>query len=153
MADAVERFRTAMELRGERFEITTMDHSTHTAAEAAAAVGCKVGAIVKSLVFLADGEPILVLVSGPNRVDTDSVGRQLGVEITKADASRVKAATGYSIGGVPPFGHPTPVRTIVDADLLGLSELWAAAGSAVAVFPVAPNRLVELSGGEVLRVS
>ena len=153
MADAVARFRTAMDMRGERFDITTMDQSTHTAAEAATAVGCDVGAIVKSLVFLADGEPILVLVSGPNRVNTDNVGRLLGAEISKADASRVKSATGYSIGGVPPFGHPTPVRTIIDQDLLELSELWAAAGSAVAVFPVTPERLVELSGGEVLRVS
>lgn len=153
MADPVQRFREAMIRQGAQFDIKTMDQSTHTAAEAAEAVGCGVGAIVKSLVFLADGTPILVLVSGPNRVDTALLGRQLGATISKADANQVKAATGYSIGGVPPFGHPTLVRTIVDADLLAQHELWAAAGSATAVFPILPTRLVELSAGEVMPVS
>ena len=86
--------------------------------EAAHAVGCEVGAIVKSLVFLADGEPLIALVSGPNRVDTALLGRELAAEVTMSDARKVKEATGYSIGGVPPFGHSSKLRTVIDADLL-----------------------------------
>jgi len=153
MAGALERFQTALAQCGAQFDIVTMSESTHTAAEAAAAAGCPVGAIVKSLVFLADDAPILVLVSGPNRVDTELLGRSLDATITKADARQVKAATGYSIGGVPPFCHPNPLRTIVDENLLEFEELWAAAGSATSVFGVAPSRLVELSAGEVMAVS
>jgi prolyl-tRNA editing enzyme YbaK/EbsC (Cys-tRNA(Pro) deacylase) len=153
MADAVQRFREASEILGFIPDVRTMEKSTHTAEEAAAAVGCEVGAIVKSLVFLADDEPLLVLVSGPNRVDTDALGRKLGAVIAKSDAKRVKEATGYSIGGVPPFGHPVTLRTVIDSDLLSHDQLWAAAGSATAVFPVSADSLVELTGGEVVSVS
>jgi prolyl-tRNA editing enzyme YbaK/EbsC (Cys-tRNA(Pro) deacylase) len=134
-------------------QVTEMDDSTHTAQEAADAVGAPVAAIVKSLVFLADGEPLLVLVSGPNRVDVDALGERLGVRLTKADADTVKAATGYSIGGVPPFGHPTPLRSVMDEDFMALDELWAAAGSAKAVFPISPQKLRELSHSSLVRVT
>jgi prolyl-tRNA editing enzyme YbaK/EbsC (Cys-tRNA(Pro) deacylase) len=134
-------------------QVTEMDDSTHTAQEAADAVGAPVAAIVKSLVFLADGEPLLVLVSGPNRVDVDALGERLGVRLTKADADTVKAATGYSIGGVPPFGHPTPLRSVMDEDFMALDELWAAAGSAKAVFPISPQKLRELSHSSLIRVT
>lgn len=153
MSDAVQRFREASAALGFHPDVKTMEKSTHTAQEAAEAVGCDVGAIVKSLVFLADEEALLVLVSGPNRVDTASLGAELGAVISKADADRVKRATGYSIGGVPPFGHPSRLRTVIDPDLLSHDELWAAAGSATAVFPVDPDALVELTAGEVVFVS
>ncbi len=134
-------------------EIREFEESTHTAAGAAAAIGCGVEAIVKSLVFLADDAPLLILASGPNRVDTDVVGRHLGLTIGKADARRVKQVTGYSIGGVPPLGFPEPIRTVVDETLLALPLLWAAAGSATAVFPVTPAELVRLSSAEVMPVA
>lgn len=153
MAKAVNRFLDVASELGFTPDVRVMAESTHTAEEAAAAVGCDVGAIVKSLVFLADDEPLLVLVSGPNRVDTVKLGKELGVDITKSDAKRVKEATGYSIGGVPPFGHTTTLRTVVDSDLLSYDELWAAAGSATAVFPIGPDALIELTRGEVAFVS
>lgn len=153
MSDAVERFLEAAAELGFTADVREMDNSTHTAADAAAAVGCSVGAIVKSLVFLADETPLLVLVSGQNRVDTVKLGETLEANITKADAKLVKEVTGYSIGGVPPFGHLTQLRTVVDADLLTHDEVWAAAGSSTAVFPVTPDDLVELTRGNVVFVS
>jgi prolyl-tRNA editing enzyme YbaK/EbsC (Cys-tRNA(Pro) deacylase) len=133
--------------------IREFPEGTHTAQDAANAIGCPVAAIVKSLVFTLDGEPILVLVSGANRVDTDALGARLGGALGKADARTVKQATGYSIGGVPPLAHATALRTVIDEDLLALETLWAAAGSATAVFPLTPDDLVGLSGGEVLSVT
>lgn len=138
---------------GLELEVREMSESTHTAQEAADAVGAPVGAIVKSLVFMADGEPLLVLASGPNRVNVQALGERLGVTLEKADADQVKASTGYSIGGVPPFGHPNPIRCVMDRDFLALDELWAAAGSAQAVFPISPERLQELSGAVVETVT
>ncbi len=153
MTDAVARFTEAANALGFPVEVRTMAQSTHTAVEAAAAVGCEVGAIVKSLVFVADGEPLIVLASGPNRVDTDVLGRLLGSRISMADAKSVKSATGYSIGGVPPFGHPERLRTVIDADLLRYELVWAAGGSATAVFGIEPDALIELTAGEVVPVS
>ena len=153
MADAVQRFRDGAAELGIDIDVRTMDQSTHTAAEAAAAVGCEVRAIVKSLLFLENDGPLLVLVSGPNRVDTARLGGRLGATITMANAKVVKAATGYSIGGVPPFGHPASLRTIIDPDLLDVAEVWAAAGSATAVFGIAPQKLVELTHAEVVAVN
>lgn len=129
-----------------------MPDSTHTAAEAAAAVGVEVGAIVKSLVFVADDdddarEPVLALVCGDNRADLDALAAVLNARIEKADAKTVKEATGYSIGGVPPLGHPAPVRTVIDRDLLRFDTVWSAAGSAYDVFPASPQQLVAWTGG------
>jgi len=149
----VARFLAAVEPLGLHPEIREFDESTHTAAEAAAAIGCDVAAIVKSLVFQADGAPLLVLASGPNRVDTAALGARLGAAIGKADADAVKAASGYSIGGVPPLGLVTPMRTVFDETLLTLPLVWAAAGSATAVFAIEPGELVRLSGAEVLPIS
>ena len=133
-------------------EVREMSETTHTAAEAAKAVGAPVEAIVKSLVFALDGEPLLILVSGPNRVDTGLVGEYVNGVLNKADAQMVKEASGYSIGGVPPFGHSTSLRCLMDEDLLALEMVWAAAGSARAVFPISPRRLAELSSAEIVRV-
>ena len=148
----VHRFLAAVASLGLSPEVREFDESTHTAAEAAAAIGCAVEAIVKSLVFDADGEPLLVLASGPNRVDTAALGARLGMVIGKADANRVKAASGYSIGGVPPLGLRAPMRTVCDETLLALPIVWAAAGSATAVFAIEPAELVRLSGATVLPI-
>lgn len=134
-----------------------MPDSTHTAAEAAAAVGVQVGAIVKSLVFVVvhdddTREPVLALVCGDNRADLDALAAVLGGRIEKADATTVKAATGYSIGGVPPLGHPAPMRTVIDRDLLRFDTVWSAAGSAYDVFPATPQQLVEWTGGELAAI-
>jgi prolyl-tRNA editing enzyme YbaK/EbsC (Cys-tRNA(Pro) deacylase) len=120
---------------------------TRTAQDAAAAIGCTVGQIVKSLVFLRDAEPILVLCSGANTVDAQRLG------LNKADANVVRRATGFAIGGVPPYGHPAPLETLVDEDLLGYDEIWAAAGTPRSVFPLTPDELVERTGGTIARVS
>jgi prolyl-tRNA editing enzyme YbaK/EbsC (Cys-tRNA(Pro) deacylase) len=131
-------------------EIVVLDDSARTAAEAAAAVGVEQGAIVKSLVFLAaggGGEPVLVLVAGDNRCDE----ALLGVE--RADAATVREVTGYAIGGVPPLGHPQPLRTIVDEQLGRFPTVWAAAGTPHAVFPIAYTELLRVTGGDVRAVS
>ena len=133
-------------------EVTEMPESTHTAVEAAQAVGVGVEAIVKSLVFLADGNPLLVLASGPNRVDVEALGQRLGLTLEKADADAVKTHTGYSIGGVPPFGHLSVIPTVMDEDFMALEVVWAAAGSSRAVFPLTPEKLLEYSQAKVVRV-
>ncbi|MFZ9101076.1 MAG: YbaK/EbsC family protein [Pontimonas sp.] len=133
-------------------DIREMSETTHTAVEAAAAVGTSVEAIVKSLVFALDGAPLLILVSGPNRVDTELLSSYLGRALDKADADTVKEVSGYSIGGVPPFGHTSPMRCLMDEDLMALDTVWAAAGSPRAVFPIGPQRLKELAGAELVRV-
>lgn len=150
--NGVDRFRAAVAPLGLDPQVREFDESTHTAAQAAAAIGCDVVAIVKSLVFTADGAPLLALVSGPNRVDTAALGSRLGSSIGKADAALVKSATGYSIGGVPPLGFPAPIRTVMDETLLRLDVVWAAAGTATSVFPIAPAELARLASAEVAPV-
>jgi prolyl-tRNA editing enzyme YbaK/EbsC (Cys-tRNA(Pro) deacylase) len=120
---------------------------TRTAQDAAAAIGCSVGQIVKSLVFVRGDEPVLVLCSGANTVDAHRLG------LAKADAELVRRATGFAIGGVPPYGHPAALETLVDEDLLGYDEVWAAAGTPRSVFPLTPDELVQRSAGTVARVS
>jgi prolyl-tRNA editing enzyme YbaK/EbsC (Cys-tRNA(Pro) deacylase) len=120
---------------------------TRTAADAAAAIGCEVGAICKSLVFRVGEEPLLVIASGANRVDEGRFGAE------KADAAFVRDQTGFAIGGVPPFGHVRAIETIVDEDLLAYATVWAAAGTPSSVFPIAPAELVARTGGRVARVS
>ena len=120
---------------------------TRTAADAAAAIGCEVGAICKSLVFRVGDEPLLVIASGANRVDE----RRFGA--VKADAAFVREQTGFAIGGVPPYGHARPLRTILDEDLLAYETVWAAAGSPTSVFPIAPEELVRRTGASVQPVS
>ena len=126
---------------------------TRTAQDAAAAVGCEVGQICKSLVFrCASGAPLLVIASGANRVDEGRVGELVGEPIGKADAAFVREQTGFAIGGVPPAGHPTPLRTLVDRDLLAFEEVWAAAGTPRDVFALSPQQLVDLTDGQVADV-
>lgn len=111
-------------------------------------MGATLGQIVKSLVFTAGGDPLLVIASGSNRVSTAKVGAIVGAAVERADAELVKRATGFSIGGVPPVAHARPLRILVDRDLLGYDEVWAAAGMPNAVFPIAPDELVRVTGGE-----
>ncbi|MEV0439867.1 YbaK/EbsC family protein [Streptomyces spectabilis] len=126
---------------------------TRTAAEAAAAIGCEQDRICKSLVFAADGVPVLVLVDGASRVDVERVRAELGAErVTRADAAVVRETTGYAIGGVPPFGHATRVRVLADRSLLAHDLVWAAAGTPHTVFPMDPESLVAHAGGTLVDV-
>lgn len=122
---------------------------TRTAADAARAVGCDVGQIVKSLVFVAAGRPVVALVSGANRLDEGRLAAVAGSPVTKADAEIARTATGYSIGGVPPFGHASDIPVFMDRDLLDHEVVWAAAGRPDSVFEISPERLRELSQAEV----
>jgi prolyl-tRNA editing enzyme YbaK/EbsC (Cys-tRNA(Pro) deacylase) len=150
----VRRVQDALRALGLPDAVRELDASTRTAPEAAAAVGCELGAIVKSLVFRgrSSGDPVLVLVSGDNRADEARVQAEVGEPVGRADADWVREVTGYAIGGIPPVGHPAPVRTVVDEDLLRFDEVWAAAGTPRAVFPVAPRALVDASGGTLAAV-
>jgi prolyl-tRNA editing enzyme YbaK/EbsC (Cys-tRNA(Pro) deacylase) len=145
--------------RGIHIEPVEMDDSTHTAAQAAAALGCRVEAIVKSLLFLAgdpeqaEREPVLVLASGPNRVDPQLIETLVGMPAEISDAKTVKKVSGSSIGGVPPLGHPIALRTVMDETLLDLPVVWAAAASAHSVFSMTPAELARLTNATVARVS
>jgi Cys-tRNA(Pro) deacylase len=148
--DAVARVRAALTAAGVEVRIVEFAESTRTAHDAARALGTSTGQIVKSLVFLADGRPVLVLASGANRVDTAKVARLAGaarVEKATADASR--DATGFSIGGVPPVGHRSPLPVFVDRALLTYDVVYAAAGTPHAVFPIEPPALVRVTSGTV----
>jgi Cys-tRNA(Pro) deacylase len=123
---------------------------TRTAEDAARAIGCDVGQIVKSLVFTLDGSPVVALVSGSNRLDEQRLAAAFGGgAVGRADAGTVRAATGFPIGGVPPFGHDDRLPTAVDEDLLRYDEVWAAAGTPRDVFALAPADLVRVTGGTV----
>jgi len=132
-------------------EVREFPEGTRTAKDAARAVGVEVGQIVKSLVFLADGAPVLCLVSGANRVDTARLAQAIGAnDIRRADADTVREATGYAVGGVPPFGHATSLPVYCDRDLLAYDIVWAAAGTPMACFAVEPARLVEACGATIV---
>lgn len=136
------RFELAAERLGVTVEATHYPEGTRTAADAAAAIGCDVAQIVKSLVFVVDGTPILALTSGANRVDLDRLAAVADAEsVSQADADTVRAATGYAIGGTPPFGHDTPLDTYLDEDLLRYDTVWAAAGTPSSCFPITPADL------------
>ena len=144
---SVDRVAGALAEQGLTPEIVWFDDAVTTAQLAADALGVEVGQIANSLVFTLDDEPILVLTSGAHRVDTHWLGEQLGGHLGRASKDVVKAATGQVIGGVAPVGHPAPVRTIVDTDLAGYAEVWAAAGHAKTVFATTFDELVRITGG------
>jgi prolyl-tRNA editing enzyme YbaK/EbsC (Cys-tRNA(Pro) deacylase) len=147
---SVQRVANALRDAGLEAEIHELSASSRTAEEAAAAIGTTVPKIVKSLLFLADDEPLLALVSGSNRLDIERLGSALGRKIARADAATVRSATGFAIGGVPPLGHTSPLEVVVDRDLLQYDIVWAAAGTPHAVFPIAPGALVSATGGRVI---
>jgi len=135
--------------------VVEMPESTRTAAEAAAAIGCTVAQIAKSLVFRGaqSGAPVLVIASGTNRVDPQRLAALAGEPVEKPDADYVRERTGFVIGGVPPLGHSEPLRTFIDQDLLAFEEIWAAAGTPRAVFRLTPDDLVRMTGGEVAAIA
>jgi len=138
---------------GPEFAVLEFDAGTRTAADAAAAIGCTVAEIAKSLLFrAASGRPVLVAASGVNRVDEKKVAALLGEKIGRADADFVREKTGFAIGGVPPVGHVEPPVTLIDADLMAFETIWAAAGTPNAVFRLTPAALVRLTGGQVAEV-
>jgi prolyl-tRNA editing enzyme YbaK/EbsC (Cys-tRNA(Pro) deacylase) len=148
---SARRVRDALVELGLPADVRRLTDSIRTAPEAAAAVGCELGAIVKSLVMRGarTGTPVLALVSGANRADEARLADIVGEPIERPDAAYVREVTGYSIGGIPPVGHPQPLRTVLDEDLLRFDVVWAAAGHPHAVFGIAPDALVRATGAEV----
>ena len=147
-----DRVRTALEAASLECAIRTLPDSTRTAVEAAAAVGCSVGEIAKSLVFRTGDRAVVAIMSGDNRVDPARLSAAVGAEVGRADADFVRSATGFAIGGVPPLGHASPVDVYMDRDLFRFGVIWAAAGSPYSVFAVAPARLREASGAMVMEL-
>jgi prolyl-tRNA editing enzyme YbaK/EbsC (Cys-tRNA(Pro) deacylase) len=145
---SARRVQAALAEAGLDAEVRELPDSTRTAPEAAAAVGCQLGAIVKSLVFRAGATPVLALVSGDRRADEARLGALVGAPLGRADAEFVREATGYAIGGVPPLGHPAPLTTVMDEGLWRFETVWAAAGTPRCVFPVAPGALARALGVE-----
>lgn len=147
---SAQRVADAAAARGLTIEVVTFAETTRTAADAAAAIGCEVGQIVKSLVFAVADQPIMALVSGSNQLDTRKLAALLGVgrkQVNRADADLVRAATGFAIGGVPPFGHATALPVYVDRDLTQYETIWAAAGTPNTVFEITPAELVAATQG------
>jgi prolyl-tRNA editing enzyme YbaK/EbsC (Cys-tRNA(Pro) deacylase) len=146
----VERVVAAAAERGLAIEPRQFPEGTKTAADAAAAIGVEVGQIVKSLIFAVDGELVLAYVSGANQLDEKKLALAAGGSTcARVDGDTVRKATGFPIGGVPPFGHSTPLRVFIDPDLLQYDEVWAAAGTWNDVFGIEPHQLVDASGGAV----
>ncbi|MGJ7417605.1 YbaK/EbsC family protein [Streptomyces cinereoruber] len=146
-------FAATLEELGLDVEVRRFPDETRTARQAADAIGCEVAEIVKSLVFAADGVPVLVLMDGASRVDVERVREELGAEkVTRADAKLVRETTGYAIGGVPPFGHRTRTRVLADRGILDHDVVWAAAGTPHTVFAIDPKSLVTHAGGALVDV-
>ena len=153
MSRAIDRFLEAASVLGHPVEVRRFPEGTKTASDAARAIGCEVGQIVKSLVFTADGQPVLALTSGANRVDTTRLARLLDADqVRRATPEEARSATGFAVGGTPPFGFPGPVRAFLDRDLLAHAEVWAAAGTPDSVFRTTPEELLRTTGAEVVDV-
>lgn len=154
LSSSALKVQQALEALGLSLQVIEMPESTRTAQEAAQAVGCQVGQIVKSLIFKTkrSRRPILVVASGQNRVNEKKLEALLEEPLGKADADFVRQHTGFAIGGVPPIGHTELIETFVDEDLLQYEIIWAAAGTPKAVFRLTPNELVEITGGKVVDI-
>ena len=150
---STSRVKEALEAAGLATRVVEFPQTTRTAADAAKAIGCEVGQIVKSLVFRVGNDPLLILASGTNRVNEGAVAITIGAKIAKADADFVRERTGFVIGGVPPVGHLAPIRTLIDEDLLRFERIWAAAGTPNSVFELTAADLPRLTGGTVLRIA
>ena len=135
-------------------QVKQLPESTRTAREAANTMGCDISEIAKSIIFKLkrSGEPLLVVASGINRINEKQIETYLEDKLGKADADFVRERTGYIIGGVPPIGHKQAIKTFIDEDLLNFKNIWAAAGDPKAVFRLTPDELVEMTGGEVVKV-
>ena len=151
---AAQRVQDALRASGVGSEVRHMRQTTRTAEEAAAACGCAIGQIVKSLIFRGgrSGRPYLLLVSGANRVDEKGVAAAIGEPLRRPNAQYVRDVTGFAIGGIPPLGHDTPLATFLDEALLDHDVVWAAAGTPDAVFPIAPAKLAEATAATIIAV-
>jgi len=154
LSSSAKKVQDALEKMGLTLAVVELPDSTRTAVEAAQAIGCDVGQIVKSLVFKGkrSSRPVLVVASGPNRVDEKKIEAEIGEPLGKADADFVRLHTGFVIGGVPPLGHAEQLEAFVDEDLMQYSEVWAAAGTPHAVFCLDPKWLPKMTGGKVIPV-
>lgn len=151
---SVIHVRNTLKRLGAKGEVRRLEDTARTAQDAAQALGIEVGQIASSLIFLADGQPVLVMASGKHRVNTLVVAAILGVsDVTKATADDVRKATGFAIGGVAPVGHPEPLSTIVDVTLSQYDEVWAAGGHPHYVFPTTYDELLRITGGEAAEVN
>ena len=152
---SAQRVQDALIERGFTNQIVELDASTRTSAEAAAAVGCEVAQIAKSLLFrgATTGKPVLIIASGTNRVNTHALAALTGEPLERPDADFVRAQTGFVIGGVPPLGHAHAIETWIDRDLWQYKAIWAAAGHPNAVFPLTPDELAAMTGGQVVSVT
>jgi prolyl-tRNA editing enzyme YbaK/EbsC (Cys-tRNA(Pro) deacylase) len=154
LSNNAKRVQTALANFGLDLEVVELPDSTRTAPEAAAAVGCNVEQIVKSLIFKTkSGEPVLITASGGNRVNEKRIREIIGEKIARADADFVREVTGYPIGGVPPIAHVQRIETIIDEDLLQYAEIWAAAGTPNAVFKLTPQELVKITNGQIEKIT
>jgi prolyl-tRNA editing enzyme YbaK/EbsC (Cys-tRNA(Pro) deacylase) len=155
LSPSAQKVQLALEQLGLQLEVIELPGSTRTSGEAAQAVGCEVGQIAKSIVFLtiSTRNPVLVIASGPNRVNEQLIAEQVGEPIGKADADFVRQRTGFVIGGVPPVGHSEKLATFIDQDLLQYTEIWAAAGTPHAVFRLQPGDLLRMTGGTLIKVT
>jgi prolyl-tRNA editing enzyme YbaK/EbsC (Cys-tRNA(Pro) deacylase) len=154
ISPSARRVQETLDALGGGFQVLEHQASTRTAEEAAAAVGCPVAAIAKSLIFAGRDSlrPVMVIASGANRVDERKVAALVGERIGRADPAFVRAKTGFAIGGVPPVGHVEAPVVLIDADLAALPTIWAAAGTPNAVFRLTPDQLVAITGGRVADV-
>lgn len=152
MHPSTQKVIDAAQAMGLTIEVVEFDQTTRTAPDAAAAIGCTVGQIVKSLCFMANGQPVMALVSGDNRLDEkklaalQNVGRK---KVKRANPDQVREATGFAIGGVPPFGHTNPMTIYIDEELFQYEIIWAAAGTPHTVFPISPEQLRDSTNGTV----
>ncbi len=155
LSPSAQRVQDALRSLGFAYEVIEFAQTTRTAAEAAAAVGCTVGQIAKSLIFKTrrSGRPLLVIASGANRVNEKAMRDLIGEPIERPDADFVRQHTGFAIGGVPPIGHAAPLAVYIDADLLQYDVIWAAAGTPNAVFRLAPADLLRMTGGQAIKVT
>jgi len=147
VSGAVDRFMEGARAVGLEPAVRRFPEGTKTAEDAARAIGCDVGQIVKSLVFMADDRPVMAFTSGANRVDEGRLAAVLGAaHVRRATPEEARAATGFAVGGTPPFGHPDRLTCVVDRDLLAWNEIWAAAGTPDTVFPLTPSELLRVTG-------
>jgi len=155
LSSSAQKVQDALKALGYDNQVIEHEQTTRTAQEAADTIGCIVGQIVKSLIFKGktSDKPVLVVASGPNRVNEKIIKQHLGEKITRPDADYVREHTGYAIGGIPPVGLPKTITTFVDTDLMQYSEVWAAAGTPCAVFKLTPQELVAMTDGTVIEIS
>jgi len=155
LSSSAKKIQQALQALGLSLQVVEMPASTRTANDAAAAAGCQVGQIVKSLVFkkLNSGTALLITASGANRVSESLIAEIINEPIGKADAEFVRLQTGFVIGGVPPIGHTQPIETLIDQDLFQFTDIWAAAGTPNAIFRLTPADLQRMTGGKVVKIT